>query len=405
MLKMVKNRMLKYNTFILMGLMLLNDACVEPIEPETVTFESAIVIDATITNELIQQQLFLSRTFTFEEDGPLAESNAVVKVASDQTEYLFEETTPGTYRSTVAFAAQPNISYQLLVTTSDGLSYISETEQLTNTTTIDELYVERVTNNNGVDGMAIFVDSFDPTGTSKHYRYEYEETYKIIAPKWKPLDLIPDPDPLNGCNVLVVRREREDRVCYTTDDSNSIILTNTNEFTEDRVSRFLVRFINRDNYILSHRYSILVKQYVQSSKAYTFFETLRDFSGSESLFSETQPGFLEGNISSTENPTEKVLGYFDVSSVSEKRVYFDYDVFYPGEPLPPYIVPCLESKPPLISQAGICILRPLVAGNLVRYFNTNDEPQPGEGPYVTVRRVCGDCTEIGSIVIPEFWEE
>lgn len=62
---MAKNRILKYNTFILMGLMLLlSDACVEPIEPETVTFESAIVIDATITNEVMQQQLFISRTLS-----------------------------------------------------------------------------------------------------------------------------------------------------------------------------------------------------------------------------------------------------------------------------------------------------------------------------------------------------
>ena len=61
----------------------------------------------------------------------------------------------------------------------------------------------------------------------------------------------------------------------------------------------MVRFINRNNYIISHRYSILVRQFVQSNEAFTFYETLNDLSRNESLFSETQPGFLAGNVSST----------------------------------------------------------------------------------------------------------
>ncbi|PCJ94934.1 MAG: hypothetical protein COA50_11165 [Flavobacteriaceae bacterium] len=406
-LKMNKKRRKIYTAFALMGLLFFIDGCVEPIEPETITFQSALVIDATITNEMKQQQLFLSRTFTFEEDGPQAESNAVIKVMSDQGEYVFEETSPGTYKSTLAFAAEPNNNYQLMITTNDGRTYVSDTEQLTNTTAIDDLYVERITNDDGVDGMAIFVDSFDATGASKHYRYEYEETYKIIAPKWSSKKLIAPTGPdLAACHVETIAKEEEQQPCYATDFSNEIIVTNTNEFIEDRVSRFPVRFIKRDNYIMSHRYSILVKQYVQSGSAYTFFETLQDFSGSESLFSQTQPGFLKGNISSVENVDEKVLGYFDVSSVSERRVYFDYDAFFPGEPLPPYIEPCVEIAPPLSKGAPpVCVLSTQVEFNLVSYYNENMEPDASEGPFIVVPKVCGYCTEIGSKLVPEFWEE
>jgi hypothetical protein len=393
----------KYMLLVLFALSILHNACIEPFEPQTVTFESALVIDATITNETKEQEIYLNRTFALEDDGPNPESNATVRVEDDAgNTYTFRENTPGSYVSDISFAAQAGRNYQLFITTNDGRSYSSESVQLPGTTQIDELYAERLVNDDGVEGMAIFVDSFDPTGTSMNYRYEYEETFRIIAPEWTPDDLIGDPE--GGCGLLIVPREGEEETCYRTDISNTIILTDTNGFDEDRVSRFTVRFINRDNYIISHRYSILVRQFVQSNEAYTFFETLNDFSGSESLFSETQPGFLIGNVASDENEDEKVLGYFDLASVDEQRLFFDYQDFFPGEPLPPYIIPCRENAPPLANPGG-CVLRRIVEANLVRYTGRNDPPQPGEGPFTVVPRVCGDCTEIGEVAVPEFWTE
>ena len=392
-----------YQVFFTVTLCIMGYGCVEPFDAKTEIFESALVIDATITNELKQQEILLSRSFRFEEDGPIPELNANVKIVEDNgTEYFFEEADPGKYLSTNPFNAQPDKSYRLLITTNNGRSYSSSATQLTQTTQIDNLYASRIINDNGEEGTVLYIDSFDPSGNSKYYRYEYEETYKIIAPKWGPVDLIPDP--AGGCGLLVVPREQDEQVCYTTDSSNRIILTDTNAFAEDRVSQFPVRFVNRNNYIISHRYSILVRQFVQSNEAYTFFETLRDFSGSESLFSETQPGFLAGNISSLDNESEKVLGYFDVASVTERRIFFNYSDFFPNEELPPYINPCRESTPPLSSPAG-CILRTLVANNSVRYITSNDAPQLGAGPHVVVTRVCGDCTVLGGLDIPIFWEE
>jgi hypothetical protein len=174
----------------------------------------------------------------------------------------------------------------------------------------------------------------------------------------------------------------------------------------------MVRFINRDNYIITHRYSILVRQLVQSPEAYTFFETLNDFSGSESLFSETQPGFLQGNVYSSDNPDEKVLGYFDVASVSQQRIFFDYEDFFPGEPLPPYVDNCTPFAPnifgvtsgPVPEEFIPCVLKPMVELGLVSYLRDNKDEIEG-GPYIVVPRVCGDCTELGSNQIPEFWTE
>lgn len=399
---MKKKRFIAYYKLALLFLAMLFYGCIEPFEGTFVDFESALVIEATITNELKTQQVVLTRSYEFDAAGPTGEQGARVIVVGGGNTYNFIEEANGVYLSDQEFAAQDGVEYKLQVITSDGKSYGSDNMQLTAATSFDELRAERITTDLGEDGMAILVDSFDPTGNSVYYRYEFEETYRIIAPTWAPFSLIGDP--LGGCNVLKIPNETDERVCYATDLSNTIILNSTNELDEDRVSNFMVRFISRNNYIISHRYSILVRQYVMSNESYTFFETLNELSGSESLFSENQPGFLQGNVFSEDNEEERVLGYFDVATVSEKRIFFNFDDFYPGEDLPPYVDPCNTSAPVLFNPGG-CVLRPIIESGAGVYVRDNESQGPNEGPFYIARRVCGDCQVIGSTKIPEFWTE
>ncbi len=385
--------------------------CVETFEPQTLTFENALVVEASITNEMKEQEIKLSRAFAFEEDGPKPERNADVRVEDNQgSVFAFHEDSPGIYHSETVFAAQQGRTYQLLVNTGNGGSYKSLPAELAPAATINEVYAERMTNGDGVEGMAIRVNASSPSGNARNYRYEFDETYKIIAPKWAPKKLIPDPD--DRCGVLVVTRDEEQHTCYATRPSNGIIITNTNSFPEDRVKDFIVRFIKRDNYIISHRYSILVRQLVESSQAYTFYETLNDFSGSQSLFSGTQPGLLQGNMFSANNPDEHVLGYFEVASVTSKRLFFNYDDFFPGEPLPPYVNRCIEIAPAIYGATSgpveepSCVLKPLVELNTISYVDENKDGVVGDGgPYIVVPRECGDCTALGSAEVPDFWIE
>lgn len=382
--------------------------CIEPFETTFEDFESAIVVEATITNKMERQRVFLTRTYEFEDDGPSAETNANIKVSAGENIYMFQESSPGVYVSQQEFAAQANITYQLLVETQDGRSYSSGERTLTQATQIDEVRATRITNNLGEEGIGIFVDSFDPAGSSVNYRYQYEETFKIIAPNWIPLDLekVPPEEATRICDVRIVPDSYSGETCFRTDFSNAIIQTNTGDLEEDRVSNFMVRFVNRNNYIISHRYSILVRQFVQSNAAYNYYETLNEFSGNDSFFSQTQPGFLEGNVSSDTNRDEKVLGYFDVASVTEQRIFFDYEDLFPGENLPPYLEPCVFNSPPLSrGSPPVCVLSSMVENNLVRYVDNNESPGEMEGPYKVVPRVCGDCTEIGNVNPPEFWSE
>jgi len=391
-------------------------SCVEEIEFENEIFESTLVIDATITNEEKQHIIFLSRTYPFEDGGPNPESNALVTITGNGTRYEFEEDEAGRYVAKTTFRAMPNVDYQLHINTSNGRTYASSITQLTQTTQIDALYAVRETNDDGANGMSMYIDTFDPTGNSKYYRYEYEETFRVEPPSFVSQDLVEDftpaevADPCPDCPVKFVFRSQDKRICYRTETSQSINLTNTKGFIEDRVTRFLTRFVRSDDYRISHRYSILVKQFVHSREAYSYLEALSRFSGEGSLFSQVQPGFVAGNMVSETNPEEKVLGFFDVASVSTKIIFFNYDEFYTNEPLPPYINSCEPRAPYRCIAAGNTGFRcgGLINGlrrNLIVYRAMNTGQIPLGGPYLMVDRECGDCTALGEIEPPDFWIE
>ena len=155
----------------------------------------------------------------------------------------------------------------------------------------------------------------------------------------------------------------------------------------------------------------MVKQYVQSLDVFTYYKTLKKLSISENVFSQNQPGFIQGNIASIENSNEKVIGMFEVSSVSEKRIFFDYKDFYPDASELFYFVSCTFSKPPDFN-IGSPLAPPLQAGIIngqTKFFDFNPTYQdpnfPDDGPIVVVNTGCGDCTVFGNNFVPDFWEE
>lgn len=390
---------------------LLLSGCTEQYLLQTSTFDEALVVEGTITNEFQQQQIRISRTFRFEQTDPVNESGATVTVSDDAGNSYAFEANDGKYLSAIPFRAEPGRTYRLDITTAEGKTYSSSGQKLGVVNEMQSV-VPTVQVKNGEKGVAIIVNSFDQQRNSKYYRYEYEETYKVIAPEWSPEKAILLP-PLEGsahAEIGIVPRDSgETRTCYGTNRSTDIIQTSTVGLQEDRVA-FPVRFISTQNYIITHRYSILVRQYIQSLEAYTFYRTMKQLSSSgSSILSQNQPGFFYGNIKCESNPQEKVVGFFEVSSVSSKRIFFNYTDLFPNDPLPPYAADCT------LRRFGFCFIdtNPDCKGAaLLSIIGSNDLLYAGDFPnteggsyqvYMMVPPACGDCTKISSNVIPPFW--
>ncbi len=395
--------------FVLAIAAMLVCSCTEQYALQTNTFDEALVVQATLTNELKQQEIKISRTFRFEQANPVFETGATVTVTDNSGNVYAFEPSDAKYVSSIPFQAVDGKTYRLNITTADGKSYSSSGENLTAVNEMQSV-VPTVQVKNGEKGVAIIVNSYDPQANSKYYRYEYEETYKIIAPQWSPEKAILLP-PLEGNTYeeigVVPKGPGETRTCYSTVNSNEIIQTSTVGLNEDRVN-FSVRFISSENPIVMHRYSILVKQYVQSLAAHTFYKTLKQLSGNGSILSQTQPGFFYGNLKCDTNPNEKVIGLFEVTSVSSKRIFFNFTDLFPDDPTPPYFTNCelklygfcfIPENPECKGTALIFAIRAndlLYAGN---YYNF----EGGYEVYQMVPPICGDCTKFSSNIIPSFW--
>ncbi|MFS4491680.1 DUF4249 domain-containing protein [Maribacter sp. 2308TA10-17] len=421
-------------------LFLVIGSCVEPFDLVTNDFEELLVVDAKFTDEFKRQHVMLSRTRTFETDSILAESNSIVKIVDDLgNTYDFMEEEPGNYFSNLPFAAEQNRSYQLLISTASGVSYVSELVETPSRLGMGELSFERGANNNGDEGVSFLLNNSEES-ISKYRRYEYEETYKIIAPFYSPLEFnIIDStfaninpgfdDDGRGFVVELKARTKDVSTCYNTSNSTKLILGASDDALQNS-NRLIINFLGKDDFKISHRYSILVKQHNLTSDAYSYYKSLADFSSSESVFSQIQPGFLEGNIFSQETDSQNAIGFFEISSVSEKRLFFNYSDLFPDESLPPYIINCEPTgAPPLILQGGhanvneqgeyvvdaLAVPSPLIEGiqaGLIVYYDTNEdfgrivmETDNFEGlaPYYTKATPCGDCTVLGSLEKPDFW--
>ena len=419
---------MKLKLTIIIVFIALSFSCVEEFEFSTQTkFESILVVEATITNELKTQLILLSRTTPLEgEFMSFPESGATVNVKDNNSKYTFQETSSGAYSSVNPFSAKTNREYSLEITTSDGRMYRSTNMKLTQPTPIENLYVERGFNENDEEGVSIFIDAFNPLGNSKYYRFEYKETYKIIAPSYSTLELVPrdidfgflinrfagsDIDAVIDFFVELRPRDEQEQICYNSVKSNAIIIAKTTNLNGNKLERFRIRFIKRDDFIISHRYSILVKQYIQSKEAHVHYETLKSFSNSENIFSENQVGFIDGNIFSLTNNQEKVIGFFDVSSVDIERVYFNYNDLFPNQQLPPYYINCDDLLMPLLMEEDpehhiirSPLLNALNSGQ--QFFAINDSTSGGLltiRPFTLVLESCGDCTVLGNNVEPDFW--
>ncbi|AFL82406.1 hypothetical protein Aeqsu_2966 [Aequorivita sublithincola DSM 14238] len=398
----------KFLYIVLFLVTLFQWSCTEPYEIETVIYENVLVVESTITDEMKPQIVKLSRTSPLENVDVLLESNATVHVSSSdgQNYEFYWNNDLGYYVSYNPFNAQPNISYTLSINTADGKNYTSSPVVLPPRVEMEQIYAETITDpNQKKDGVQVLVNTTDPTGNSKYFRYEYEETYKIVAPNpTKYYTQIIDYNPDEGTYKIILSPRIPEEICYSTEISTGITQASTSDFSENKVFRFPVRYLSKLDSKIQTRYSLLVKQYVQSVEAFTFYKIIKDLGSIQSLLSQGQPGYASGNMVSETNPEEKVLGFFEASSMTSKRIYFNYDDF--GFKKPPYFVECeiLQYdyyKGP--SPFGFNEREALY--DRITYDDYQVLSVNSRLVYRIVQPECSVCTYFSSNVKPDFWED
>jgi hypothetical protein len=107
--------------------------------------------------------------------------------------------------------------------------------------------------------------------------------------------------------------------CWHVVPSPNISLSSTANLSEDRINDKLILSVPGLSPKLDIEYSVLIRQTILTRQGFEFFETLRKNTEAVGTIFDAQPSQLVGNIRSTTNPTETVIGFISCGTVTEKR--------------------------------------------------------------------------------------
>lgn len=371
-------------------------SCVKPYDAESFDFESAIVVDGLITDELKVHQVKLNYTYPIgtSEDRPM--TGATVWVTDEENQIDFVEQSPGVYSSEVPFSASELKSYQLFFTTQEGEEFLSSPSSLIKSPPIDSIYdryaelaLDGASSNLG--GIQFFLDTHDPSDNAKYFRYEWEDQYRILTPLTSSFIY-------DRTTATYSPRDKLLNVCYAGNVSKSLLIGSTVGNVSDRLVEFPIRFVGGDTDVLRSKYTILVKQYAISESAYSYYRKLKEsIEGGGSLF-DKQQGSIVGNITAKNDLNQTVLGYFEVSGVNSLRAYFASYELDSQFSLPRFRYVCSGEGMVNTTEDSVVFYMTANPGLQIVDVNLLSDPQATMGP-----GYCMDCSLYASPVKPDYW--
>jgi len=293
--------------------------CIDPYSPKLMGYDSLLVVEGLITNEKAQYEVKLSKTMQTQNLIPEKVSDAVVSISDDHgISTMLINLGNGLYKTdSTVFVGVIGKIYTLHILTHEGKEYESEPTIMLPVPEIDSLYYSKnmeYTNNQSEthEGISIYLDSKEGNGFSSYIRWEYEETWKFRLPTIKKFNYI------NEKLILPVTYVKE--FCWKQKKSTEILFQSFSQQELGNIKNVPITFIGSDlSDRLTIQYSILVKQFSLSEKAFQFWNNLKKINESGGDIFGSQPFSVISNISNVKDKNERVLGYFQVSSVSQKR--------------------------------------------------------------------------------------
>lgn len=369
--------------------------CLEKFEPTSVSPNNVLVVEGQLSDLDEPNVVKLSRTRGFGMDDVVSEQGATVKVLENGvTEYMFEEAQPGVYVNPATdLRGQTGSTYTLDIVLANGARYKSEPVVFKPTPPIEEVYYEserRLTDDRTVlSGIAIFLDTYDPSGSADYYRWEWMENWEIKVPISSKFDFQVFPDTVGG--GYPVPKERKNDICYSSDTSRRIMVASKKLAGETGVRKFEINYVSTQDFKLKSLYGIIVRQYSLDEKGYKYWSQLKATSEALGTLFDPQPYELRGNVFNVDDVDEAVLGYFDASAVAVNSMVVARDLL---EDLEYPLEQCFFERD-TVPYAQVTDF--LQSGYLI------DTVGPFGSTYLIMAPVdCSDCRLYGTLERPDF---
>ncbi len=389
--------------------------CIDPYTPSLGKYKSVLVVEGLVTDEKMPYEVALSRTFQSTDSAAEKVTDAVVYIIDEEGNMTnLSNSGNGIYKTdSTQFTGVPGKTYNLHIQTSDGNKYESEPCLMIPVIGIDSVYYAKgeeisSTQDKTLTGIEIYLDSDKESGDNSYFRWQYEETWKFQLPSPKQYNYISD--------TLIIPLTYVREYCWKSNKSGEILTDEILQGQEDFIQKEPILFIQSDmSDRLTIEYSILLKQMSVSQKEFEFWNNLKNVNESGGTIFDTQPYSVMSNVYNVNNSEEKVLGYFSVSAVKEKRIFImhkDLD----GMDLPQFNYYCQEfivspddynsNLPPgakkytfndvynmFMAAGGMTFVEPIYDANGDLY------------KLVFAKNECSDCSLSGSANEPDFWTD
>ena len=382
-------------------------SCIEPYTPDLVGYESLLVVDGLITDE--------NSTYTVKLSKTIQDQNAEPVVLSDATVYITDEIDNNSYLTAIGngryitdslgFTGIAGKTYTLHIITSDGNEYESEPCPMNSVPEIDSIYFIRDQEfmNNGTEaqeGIRIILDS-KAGENNNYYRWDFEETWKFRVPSPKRFNYLDEEtfEPVATINEF----------CWKSKKSDQLVIHAVYSEQSEPILNIPIFFIPSDKSDrLMVQYSILIRQYSISKKEYFFWNNMKSVNESGNDIFATQPFPVISNIHNIKDSKERVLGYFQVSAVKQKRKNIPFSDIVRLK-LPFFHNQLCER----IEKSPSDFLFPLTWDEIYEmYCISSDyifvEPKYNSDNFeldklVFARPECTDCEFLGTKIKPNFW--
>ncbi len=253
----------------------------------------------------------LSRTFKLDNKPIEApERGATVQVENDAgATYILPELKKAGRYGRPSLGADPTKRYRLRVRTKDNREYLSDFVESKTSEPFDLKYDIKD------DALNFYVESYDPSGKSIYYQHTYEETWEYDAYFRSYLKIV------NGVRVDRIFPEDDITTCWRTLTSGNILLATTSNLSEDRLADRPILSASGFSQKVHIAYSLLVKQRILTREGFEFYDALKRNTESIGTIFDAQPSQLFGNIRSTQDPTETVIGFISAGSITQRRFF------------------------------------------------------------------------------------
>jgi Domain of unknown function (DUF4249) len=321
------------NALLLSFVTLIATACVDVFKADYDLNTNLLTVEGILTDQptsTIRVRQSRSNRFSITSE---AVQKCVVEIrAGDGTLISLRETAPGSYTTPVGFSPKQGESYQLRLRTPTGQRYESTAEVFRAVPDITKVYhkfnAKGILDRKGIEVFSssfdVFVDFQDSSRPRDLYLWSTRlfERQPICATCTGYFNSF-----TKQCVNVTIRGITIPDFDYKCDGSCWEIISlsdinllsdaysNGQQVTGKQVAR--VPFYSEEGCLVE------ISQYNISEGAYRFFSIVREQAQTTGTLADVPPSPAFGNITNTDVPTDRLVGYFGVGGVKQTRYWID----------------------------------------------------------------------------------